>query len=172
MKWRRSEPERRTDAQQRGGLILNIMSGAVDSLLSRGVVSSINALDLSLGGPVSLTLERDAPSTELEIQGVRRRISRCRTSFCMSLPIIHEGDETLCEVENVEPLSTMDSAPQDGVNISAEELVARILSNEPFAMAVDSGMSGENAHDMSYHDERLSKESDAILQSLRLKLNL
>lgn len=148
------------------------MSGAVDSLLSRGAVSSINALDLSLGSPVSLTLEKDAPSTELQTQGVRRRISRCRTSFCMSLPIIHEGDETLCEVEDVELLTNMDSVPHDGVNISAEELVTRILSNEPFAFEVESGMGGADAHDLSYHDDRLSKESDAILQSLRLKLNL
>lgn len=150
----------------------NRMSGAMESLLSRGAASCINALDLSLGGQVSLTLEKDAPSTGIPTRGVGRRISRSRTSFCMSLPIIHEGDETLCEVEDVEPLATRDSMPCGDVNISPEEVVARMFGSGPFNVAVASLMGAEDADDLSYHDDRLSKESDAILQSLRLKLNL
>lgn len=148
------------------------MSGAFESLLSRGAVSCLNALDLSLGGQVSLTLEKDAPGKGSLPQGVRRRISRSRTSFCMNLPIIHEGDETLCDVEDVEPLASRKSASRGGVTISAEEVAARMFGSGPFGTAVASGMDPGEAIDLSYHDDKLSKESDAILQALRSKLNL
>lgn len=148
------------------------MSGAFESLLSKGAVSCLNALDLSLGGQVSLTLEKDAPGKGSPQQGVRRRISRSRTSFCMNLPIIHEGDETLCDVEDVEPLASRKSASRGGVPISAEEVAARMFGSGPFGTAVASGMGPGEAVDLSYHDDKLSKESDAILQALRSKLNL
>lgn len=143
----------------------------MESLLSRGAVSSINALDLSLGGQVSLTLEKDAPSTGLPRRVVRRRLSRSRTSFCLSLPIIHEGDETLCDIEDREPQASRESVTRGGVSISAEEVAARMFGSG-FTLAVRSGVATEDAQDWSYHDDKLAKESDAILQSLRLKLNL
>lgn len=90
----------------------------------------------------------------------------------MNLPIIHEGDETLCDVEDVEPLASRKSASRGGVTISAEEVATRVFGSGPFAAAVSSGMGPGDADDLSYHDDKLSKESDAILQSLRLKLNL
>lgn len=145
------------------------MSSARANLLDSKFMADIDALDLSLGKQRSLNLAPSGAATGSGDQRLRR-VGRYKTSICIKMPIIQEVDESHCE--DAEQFATSSRMPSDRVDASAKDATTKAMSRGPFADAVASGTGPSGGSGVSYRDEKLAREPESILQSLRGKLNL